>query len=120
MVVWSNANGNGGGEGYDADFHQAKEVALFKFFNVVRATIAQFADSDLHVGVTGTHALMGASKRATMQDVGVHAVMFLPVALLIMWTQLHKWQFMPLAAAIILIAVVLAMAIGNIVATYVR
>eukprot|EP00747_Dinoflagellata_sp_TGD_P150235 gnl/TRDRNA2_/TRDRNA2_177090_c1_seq2.p1 gnl/TRDRNA2_/TRDRNA2_177090_c1~~gnl/TRDRNA2_/TRDRNA2_177090_c1_seq2.p1 ORF type:complete len:880 (-),score=137.10 gnl/TRDRNA2_/TRDRNA2_177090_c1_seq2:196-2565(-) len=70
------------------------------------------------VMATGPHATNQAVLEQTQGDVGVHAVMFLPVALLIMHTHLCTWQFLILPAACALMGVAFGFMIGYIVANY--
>eukprot|EP00425_Heterocapsa_triquetra_P019003 CAMPEP_0195145270 /NCGR_PEP_ID=MMETSP0448-20130528/169564_1 /TAXON_ID=66468 /ORGANISM="Heterocapsa triquestra, Strain CCMP 448" /LENGTH=947 /DNA_ID=CAMNT_0040183773 /DNA_START=27 /DNA_END=2870 /DNA_ORIENTATION=- len=97
---------------------QAVRLATRELLAKVQELSQEYAAKGLEVQATGTHALTAAAQAQARKDIGVHAVMFLPLALFVMHTQLQSLELLPLPALCSIVAVVCAFAMGAVIARH--
>mmetsp|Transcript_26418 Transcript_26418/g.48573 ORF Transcript_26418/g.48573 Transcript_26418/m.48573 type:complete len:973 (+) Transcript_26418:63-2981(+) len=94
-----------------------EKMAVRELLDSVRNLNKTYAPLGLEIVAAGGHALWATVKEHAREDIGVHAVMFLPVGLLLVNTQLCCWQLLLLPVICCTAALLLSFAIGFAVAS---
>lgn len=95
-----------------------RQIAAFEFLGAVHELNKSYASQGLVITAAGPDALSSAIQMQTRHDVGLHATMFLPFALLVMHVNLCNCMLLLLPVLCSLVSVVVGFAVGFIVASH--
>eukprot|EP00928_Gymnodinium_smaydae_P023534 TRINITY_DN19386_c0_g3_i1.p1 TRINITY_DN19386_c0_g3~~TRINITY_DN19386_c0_g3_i1.p1 ORF type:complete len:1003 (-),score=173.92 TRINITY_DN19386_c0_g3_i1:17-2779(-) len=95
----------------------ASDSAADDFLREVAKLNGTYAHQGVEVVATGPHALRRVSQAQARRDVGMHALMFLPVALLLIHVHVRSWPLLLLPPLCALVSLVVAFALGSLAAS---
>jgi len=95
---------------------QETDAAATKLLKAVKSLNATYSHKGLEVVATGPHALREVVQAQSRHDIGFHAVMFLPFAILAIHLHLWRIELLPLPAICGFVSMALAFAVGYVVA----
>eukprot|EP00927_Polykrikos_kofoidii_P071371 TRINITY_DN67636_c0_g1_i1.p1 TRINITY_DN67636_c0_g1~~TRINITY_DN67636_c0_g1_i1.p1 ORF type:complete len:992 (+),score=166.59 TRINITY_DN67636_c0_g1_i1:88-3063(+) len=109
QVVWSSEN--------NAVKDARADAVAAKLVQAVRGLNETFAPQGVELVATGSHTLRRVSQDVARHDVGWHAIMFLPIAILLMNLFLWRVVLLPLPALCSLVALAFSFALGLVAAS---